>query len=351
MPDRPNIRSLTHKQLEDLLKDYGQPRFRVSQLEEWIYAKHCLSFDDMTNLPDSLRRNLSSAYTLERPRLITSQVSVDGTRKYLFGLHDGATIESVGIPSKDGKRLSVCISSQAGCPMACSFCATGRFGFTRNLESSEIYDQVTMVADDFEKRVSNIVVMGQGEPFINYDNSIDALKKLNNKHGLDIGSRHITISTCGIIDGIRRLAQEPYQFTLAVSLHSAIQTTRDSIMPGVKNFPLSDLRLELQSYTETTGRRVSLEYAPMYKINDTNAHINALIAFCKGLLCHVNLIPLNPISQNGLENPYTIEPSSRFHKIEQALQHEDIAYSVRNSRGSDIDGACGQLKQKFANIS
>ena len=343
-----NIKSLTHEELEDLLIGLGQPRFRIKQLEEWIYARRCISFDEMTNVPDSLRRNLSSIYTLDRPTLVTSQTSVDGTRKYLFGLDDGVTVESVGIPSKDGKRLTVCISSQAGCPMGCSFCATGRSGFTRNLNTGEIFDQVVFVSENFGRRATNVVVMGQGEPFLNYENTIDALKKINSSTGLGVGSRHITISTCGIIDGIQRLSQEAYQFTLAVSLHSAIQRTRDNIMPGVKMHPLITLRRALESYTETTGRRVSLEYAPIDEINDDDAHVAALVDFCQGLLCHVNLIPLNPVEGLDLDTTHLMQPSGKIHKIEQALRQRNIECSIRNSRGPDIDGACGQLKQKHS---
>lgn len=343
-----NIKSLTHEELEGLLVELGQPRFRIKQLEEWIYAKHCLSFDEMSSLPDSLRRALSSSYTLNEPTLVTSQASVDGTKKYLFSLDDGVTVESVGIPSEDGKRFTVCISSQAGCPMACSFCATGRFGFTRNLSVGEIFDQVVLASDDFGRRATNVVVMGQGEPFLNYDNTVDALKKINSGSGLGIGSRHITISTCGVIEGIQRLSQEANQFTLAVSLHSAIQATRDSIMPGVKKYPLASLRHALESYTETTGRRVSLEYAPIDKINDDDAHIAALVDFCQGLLCHVNLIPLNPVVSSSLDNTHLMRPSFKTRKIEQVLHHRGIECSIRNSRGSDIDGACGQLKQRYS---
>lgn len=347
MPSKPNIKSLTRDELDKLLKDLGQPRFRAAQLEEWIYARRCLSFDEMTNLPSSLRNDLSSMYSLSLPRTIAFQESVDGTRKYLFGFPDGVAVESVGIPSSDGNRLTVCVSSQAGCPMACSFCATGHFGFTRNLDPGEIFDQVAMVANDFDRRVSNVVVMGQGEPFANYDNTIDALKKINSKRGLGIGSRHITVSTCGIIEGIQRLSQEPEQFTLAVSLHSAVQPTRDTIMPGVKTHPLSSLRLALEQYTEATGRRFSLEYAPMDQINDDDAHIEALVAFCKGLLCHVNLIPLNPVVPKTSDSPFLAQPSGRLQKIERALNRENIECTVRVSKGSDIDGACGQLRQNY----
>ena len=348
MRNKPNIKSLTHKELETLLKSLKEPKFRVNQLEEWIYAKHCLSFDSMTNLSGVLRNSLSSMYTLDNPTLLASRQSDDGTRKYIFGFDDGVAVESVGIPSNDGKRLTVCISSQAGCPMACSFCATGHAGFTRNLNPGEMFDQVKMVSEDFGQRVSNVVVMGQGEPFLNYDNTIDALKKINSSRGLGIGSRHITISTCGIIEGIQRLSQEPNQFTLAVSLHSAVQSTRDSLMPGAKKYPLSSLRRALQCYIEATGRRVSLEYAPIDKTNDNDVHVEALILFCRDLLCHVNLIPLNPVSPLKPDSPVSMHPSSRLDEIERALEQENIECSVRHSRGTDIDGACGQLRQSYS---
>ena len=325
----------------------GQPKFRVKQIEQWVWEKGAASFDDMTNLSKDLRAQLTDHCTLNIPRIALKQVSADGTRKYLMEFADGISVETVGIPSGDGDRLTVCFSTQAGCAMGCTFCATGWGGFTRNLTAGEMFDQVRLVGDDFGHRVTNVVAMGQGEPFANYDAAILALRRMNSDCGLGIGARHITLSTCGIISGINKFATEPEQFTLAVSLHSAVQETRDKIMPGVKGQPLDALKDALKTYGEQTKRRPTLEYALMDGVNDSNEHLGALIDFCRGMLCHVNLIPLNPIKRNPDEDQsYLMDPSPRMPEFESMLAKQGIEVSIRNSRGSDIDGACGQLIQK-----
>ncbi len=345
MEAKRDIKSLNHHELELLMKDLGQPRFRVKQLEEWLYLRDCEIISEMDNLPKSLRDQLDRDFFIGTLKLVTRQVSQDGTRKYLFEIPNGARVETVGIPSPDGDRLTVCFSSQAGCPMGCSFCATGRAGFVCNLTSGEMYDQVRYVARDFEMRVTNVVCMGQGEPFLNYDAVITALRRMNSKTGMGIGARHITVSTCGLLEGIRRFSQEPEQFTLAVSLHAAIQKTRNALMPGVSNVSLEELRHALKDYGETTKRRPSLEYAPIKGVNDDDEHIDALVSFCKGMLCHVNLIPLNPIT-SGQEDEGMMVPSDRVAHISRELEARGIENSIRNSRGKDIDGACGQLRQR-----
>ena len=340
------IKSLNHDQLCAYIVELKQPSFRVKQLEKWLYEQHVSSFDEMSNLPNSMREVLASRYRISMPSIAAKQVSVDGTRKYLIEFDDGVCVETVGIPSTDGSRLTVCISSQAGCAMGCIFCATGHGGFTRNLTVGEIFDQVKLVEDDFSRRVSNVVVMGQGEPFANYDATLGAVKYLNSPVGMNIGARHITISSCGIIKGIEKFSQESEQFTLAISLHSAIQSTRDYLMPGVSNVALDELKESLKVYGDTTKRRPSLEYALIADVNDDERHLDALIDFCKGMLCHVNLIPLNPINSN-LDNPNLMEPSSKIKHFESSLNRAGIEVSIRSSRGSDIDGACGQLKQRL----
>lgn len=328
------------------MEELGQPRFRVRQIEEWLYVRDANFISELDNLPKALRAQLDEHFFIGKPTLVTRQVSKDGTRKYLFELADGACIETVGIPSEDGTRLTVCFSSQAGCPMRCAFCATGRAGFTRNLSSGEMYDQVKLVSDDFGMRVSNVVCMGQGEPFLNYDAVLEALRRMNAKLGLGIGARHITVSTCGLIDGIECFSEEPEQFTLAVSLHAAIQESRDRLMPGVSGMPLEELRESIRNYGETTGRRPSLEYAPIKGVNDDDEHIGALVDFCRGMLCHVNLIPLNPV-EPGKHNEGMMEPSDRINHISSILSARGIENSIRKSRGKDIDGACGQLRQRL----
>jgi len=332
------IKAYSIQGVKDILGEAGMPTFRATQVLDWLYAKRATSYASMTNLPKNMRENLAASYPLFVPEVVDRQLSADGTRKYLLRFHDGALAETVGLPSSDG-RLSVCCSSQSGCAMACSFCATGKNGLTRNLLPGEIVDQVNVVAEDFGSRVTNVVVMGQGEPFANYDNVIAALEILNDKELLDIGARHITVSTCGLTQGIERFSEEGKQYTLAVSLHSAVQKTRDTLMPRIKNIPLSVLRSALVDYTEHTNRRFSFEYALMKGVNDSEEDLRALIEFAQGLLCHVNIIPLNKVAGS----PY--QPcSTDVHNLwVQKLEYAGIPATIRRSRGSDIDGACGQL--------
>lgn len=344
-----NLKSLTHNELAALFQELRLPRFRVKQVEQWVYQKGVDSFQQMTNLPAALRTQLEQAFTLSSPTIEVRQQSADGTRKYLMRFEDGVAVETVGIPSLDGSRLTVCFSTQAGCAMGCVFCATGLGGFVRNLTAAEMFDQVRLAGEDFGMRVSNVVAMGQGEPFANYDAVLAALRLMNDEAYLGVGARHITVSTCGLIKGIERIAQEPEQFTLAVSLHSAVQGTRNRIMPGVSGYPLTELRDALKAYGDTTKRRPTLEYAPMEAINDTEEEIEALIAFCRGMLCHVNLIPLNPVEAISFKNNNQfIPPSPLLKAIERRLINAGVEVSVRTSRGGDIDGACGQLMQKLS---
>lgn len=346
MADKRDIKTLSSDDLRSFARDLGLKKFRVKQIQEWLFAHGISSFDEMSNLPKSLREQLKSLFDLGHLECVTRLVSHDGTRKYLFSLPDGVTVESVGIPSHDRKRLTVCFSTQAGCPMGCVFCATGLGGFVRNLESWEIYDQVRLVGEDFGLRVSNAVGMGQGEPFNNYDNVLHAMRMMNNPNYLDIGARHITVSTCGVIAGIQKFSDEPEQFTLAVSLHSAIQDSRDSLMPGIKHNTLKELRSALSSYVEKTNRRPTLEYTLIAGSNDDRAHLEALIGFCQGLLCHVNLISLNQISDSDSSTPQFL-PSEQADVFLHSLMSHGIEASKRASRGSDIDGACGQLRQNY----
>lgn len=247
------IQSFNLSEIPTILESLGQPRFRAKQLTSWLYQKGAHSYDEMTNLPKSLRGVLSDEYPLIEPQVVNKQVSNDGTRKYVFEYADGAKVEAVGIPSFDKKErkdepkhLTVCFSTQAGCAMGCTFCATGHEGLTRNLSSAEMICQIIAVQNDFSCRVTNLVSMGQGEPFQNYQATLEALRFANAKDGLEIGARHITVSTCGIIRGIERLANEPEQFTLAVSLHSALQDVRNEIMPRCSNIPLPHLKKALR---------------------------------------------------------------------------------------------------------
>lgn len=335
-----DIRSLSLAELQEAFSELGQPAFRAKQVHEWLVQKNARSFEEMTNLPKALRAELAERYSIAAPVEVMKQVSRDGSRKYLLQFADGVAVETVGMPSRN--RLAVCISTQAGCAMGCAFCATGLAGLTRSLTAQEMVDQVTHVAQDFGERVTSVVLMGQGEPFANYDASIRALRMLNDPEGLNIGARHLTVSTSGIIPRIRDFARIPEQFTLAVSLHSAVQSTRNQLMPGVKKYTLLRLHEALQFYTETTGRRPTYEYAMIEGVNDTNPEMQALCDFCEGTLCHVNLIQLNDIP----DSPFRPSPLKKVEDLQRRLASRGVETTIRNSRGADIDAACGQLKQR-----
>lgn len=339
-----DIRTLSRDELNDVVAELGQPAFRAKQLAEWLFAKNVSSFDEMTNVPKKLRDQLAERFCFNVPTEIAKQVSRDGSRKYLLEFSDGTSVETVGMPSRN--KLSVCVSTQAGCAMGCAFCATGFNGLSRSLTAREIVDQVVHVANDFDERVTSVVFMGQGEPFANFDETVKALRILNDPDGMAIGARHLTVSTCGVIPGIRRFAELPEQFTLAISLHSAIQSTRNKLMPGVKKYTLPRLHEAIQQYVEKTGRRPSYEYAMIDGINDTNPEMEALIAFCEGTLCHVNLIQLND-TPGSLMKP---SPMKKVESLQKRLTMHGVETTIRNSRGNDIDAACGQLKQKHVNL-
>jgi 23S rRNA (adenine2503-C2)-methyltransferase len=335
------VKALSRAELANMLKnDMGTPAFRAKQVIQWLYGKGAATYEEMTNLPNDLRIKLAQELPLLPVTVTKKQVSTDGTRKYLVRMGDGTLVETVGMPGKN--KLCVCVSTQAGCPMRCAFCATGRNGYTRNLGPGEIVDQVRVVANDFGTRVSSVVLMGQGEPFLNYDATLEAMRILNSKDCFDIGARHITVSTCGVLPQIRRFASEPEQFTLAISLHSAIQDTRDELMPGVRQYDLERLRESVGSYAEATGRRPTYEYAMMAGINDTDVQLKALVAFCRRTLCHVNLITLNEVAGS----PFQPSDKERVALFAKTLAAAGVETTIRESRGADIDAACGQLKQK-----
>lgn len=341
-----DIKSFSAAELAELMKELGQPSFRSKQLFQWLYGHHVRSYDEMTNLPAALRSELEHSYPLLTGSIVNRQVSHDGTRKYVVEFSDGARVETVAMPkmtSETADKLSICFSTQAGCPMACSFCATGREGLTRNLTIGEIIDQIVLAQADLGMRTSSLVAMGQGEPFLNYDNVIEALRIANSPESLNIGARHITISTCGIVQGINRLAQEPEQFTLAVSLHSADQRLRDELMPAMANTPLPELKQALVEYREKTNRRVTFEYLMVKDLNDTQEALKKLISFCSGMLCHINLLPINKVAGS----PYQPSSSSLMRAWVETLENHGIETTIRKSRGSDIAGACGQLKNSL----
>ena len=335
-----DLHDISHAELLAALEELGQPKFRAKQVEEWLWEKGATSFDEMSNLPKTLRAALAERFTLGDMEQLAKQISEDGSRKYLLRLADGASVECVGMPT--GQRLAVCASTQAGCAMGCAFCATGAAGLTRSLTASEIYGQVMHVREDFGTRVTSVVLMGQGEPFANYDATVAALRRFNSPDGLGIGARHLTVSTCGVIPQILRFAREPEQFTLAVSLHSAVQRTRNLLMPGVKRWSLLNLYEAMGTYVDLTGRRPTYEYALIRGINDTDEELASLVDFCRGTLAHVNIIQLNNVPGSKFQ------PSSeaRAGEFVRRLGQVGVEATVRVSRGADIDAACGQLRQR-----
>ena len=336
---RPNTEEiLLGKSLEELtawIQEQGQPAYRGKQLYQWLYQKGARSLGDISVFPKKWRE-LMTDYPIGRSTIHYRSVAPDKTRKYLLRLADGLIIEAVGIPT--AKRLTVCVSSQVGCPMDCDFCATGKGGFTRNLKAYEIIDQVLTVQSDFEQRVSNVVFMGMGEPMANIDEVVAAVKSLNQDVG--IGARSLTISTVGIPGKIQQLAQHRLQVVLAVSLHASNQDLREQLIPSAKNYTLNELLDECRDYVQVTGRRVSFEYILLAGINDLPENARELVQCLKGFQTHVNLIPYNPISEVDYQRPN----SQRIRAFTNILEDAKVAVSVRYSRGLEADAACGQLR-------
>ncbi len=317
------------------VQDRGQPAYRGGQLHQWIYQKGARSLSEITVFPQSWRQEMAET-AIGRSQLYHRAIATDGTIKYLLQLHDGQIIETVGIPT--AKRLTVCVSSQVGCALACDFCATGKGGFKRHLQPHEIIDQVLTVQTDFQRRVSHIVFMGMGEPLLNLDNVLTALRCLNQDVG--IGQRQITLSTVGIARRIRQLADAQLQITLAVSLHASNQTLREQLIPSALRYPLPHLIDECREYVKLTRRRVTFEYILLAGVNDLPAHARELAHLLRGFQTHVNLIPYNPISEVDYQRP----SPERIQTFQNVLQQEQIAVSVRYSRGLDAEAACGQLR-------
>jgi 23S rRNA (adenine2503-C2)-methyltransferase len=322
-------------ELTDWVQTQGQPAYRGKQLYQWLYEKGARSLSEISVFPKQWRETLAD-YPVGRSIVHYRAVAPDGSRKYLLQLQDGLIIEAVGIPTD--KRLTVCVSSQVGCPMACDFCATGKGGFTRNLKSHEIVDQVLTVQQDFQERVSNVVFMGMGEPLINIDEVVAAVKALNTDVG--IASRSLTISTVGLPGKIRQLAQHRLQVTFAVSLHASNQQLREKLIPSASNYSLNDLISECRQYIQITGRRVTFEYILLAGVNDLPQHATELSKLLRGFQTHVNLIPYNPISEADYQRP----SQERIRAFTEILKGERIAVSVRYSRGLEAEAACGQLR-------
>ena len=338
MDEKINLRDLQLPEMEGLLKSMGQPAFRAKQIFQWIY-KGVKSFDDMNNVPKALREKLTENCYIGTLSLIEVQRSkTDGTRKYLFELEDGNTIESVFMKYKYGN--SICVSSQAGCRMGCRFCASTRNGLERHLSPGEILSQLMEAEADTGEKIGHIVVMGTGEPFDNYDNLSAFIKIVNDKNGLNIGMRNITVSTCGLADMIDRFAEDFPQVNLAISLHGTTDEIRGAMMPVNKRYPLNILLETCRAYTEKTGRRITFEYTLVSGINDSDSDAERLCKILRGMLCHVNLIPLNKVAESGFD---TVS-RGRAGEFQKILERRGIPATVRRELGADIDAACGQLR-------
>lgn len=335
-----NIKDYNLDELKQELVNLEEKPFRAEQIFKWLYQDKVKSFDEMTNISLDLREKLKENYTMCNFNILKKQVSKDGTIKYLFDVLDGNAIETVLMSYHHG--YSICVSSQIGCKMGCKFCASTGINFIRNLSSGEIVEQILAVEQDTKVRISNVVFMGIGEPLDNYDNVINAIHILNNQKGLNIGARHISISTSGLVPKIYKLAEENIPCTLSISLHATTNEKRSKMMPVNDAYPIEELIKACKSYIEKTNRRISFEYALAKENNDNLEDAKGLVKLLKGMLCHVNLIPINKI-ENG-----SFTKSSNEHIIEfrDYLNEHGIVATIRRELGSDIEAACGQLRRK-----
>ena len=330
-----NIKDYTLEELKEELKNLGEKPFRAEQIFKWLYQDQVKSFDEMTNLSLSLREKLKEEYTLCNYNIIKKQESADGTKKYLFDVLDGNAIETVLMEYHHGK--TICVSSQIGCKMGCKFCASTGIAFVRSLSSGEIVEQIIAVEQDIKDRISNIVFMGIGEPLDNYENVIKAIRIINHPKGLNIGARHISVSTSGLVPRIYDLAKENIPCTLSISLHATNNEKRSAMMPVNNAYPIEELIKACKDYIATTNRRISFEYALAKDNNDNLEDAKELIKLLKGMLCHVNLIPINKI-ENG---KFTKSTNENIIKFRDYLNEHGIVATIRRELGSDIDAACG----------
>ncbi|MEQ8199866.1 MAG: 23S rRNA (adenine(2503)-C(2))-methyltransferase RlmN [Syntrophomonadaceae bacterium] len=336
------------KSLESYVQSLGEPRFRAKQIYAWIYRKAVSSFYEMSDIPKELRVSLDAAAQISIPRVLKQRVAADGTRKFLFEMNDKKKIETVVIPQSRDKypRYSLCISTQVGCPVGCLFCATGQSGFQRNLKAYEMVGQVLGSRREMARKfktdrelITHVVYMGMGEPMLNYDAVISSIHTLNDHKGINIGQRHITISTAGEVNGIRRLAEEDLQVTLAISLHACNDNLRDRLIPLNRKYPLQLVLEAVRYYTERTNRRVTFEYIMLDEVNMRPEDARAMISLIKPLLANVNLIPYNEV--NGLE--YKKPPSTTIRRFYNLLADGGLNVTLREEHGGDIEAACGQL--------
>lgn len=336
-----DIKSMTIDELKKLMTTLGDKPFRAKQIYSWLHEHLVTSYDEMTNLSKSLREKLKE-YPVTALKMVDVQTSrIDGTQKYLFRLNDGNVIESVLMRYKHGN--SVCISSQVGCRMGCRFCASTLDGLVRGLTPSEMLDQIYQIGRDTGERVSNVVVMGTGEPMDNFDNLLKFIELLTDENGLNISQRNVTVSTCGIVPRMRELADKKLQITLALSLHASTQEKRLELMPVANKYEIHEVIDACRYYFEQTGRRITFEYSLVGGVNDTDEDVRNLCRLIKGINCHVNLIPVNPIKERDYVQP-DVRVTTEF---KNKLEKNGINATIRREMGRDIDGACGQLRKRY----
>lgn len=339
---RKDIKSLTLDEVKDEMSGLMEKPFRAVQLYEWMHRKLARSYEEMSNIPAALKKKCEEHYSYTALKIVDVQESkIDGTKKYLFALADGNVVESVLMHYKHGN--SVCISSQVGCRMGCRFCASTLDGLKRNLMPSEMLDQVYAITRESGERVSNVVVMGTGEPLDNYENLLRFITLLTDENGLHISQRNLTVSTCGIVPKMRELAQEKLQITLALSLHAATDAVRRELMPVANTYSLAELMEVCTYYFEQTGRRITFEYSLVRHVNDTDKDARQLARLIRGMNCHVNLIPVNPIKERN----YVQSDKQAVNDFRNKLIKSGITATIRREMGRDIDGACGQLRRRF----
>ena len=339
--EKTDIKSLPLAQLTEVLETMGEKKFRAKQMYQWMHVRLAGSFEEMTDLSKALREKCEQSFTYTSLEVVQVQESkIDGTRKYLFALSDGNVVESVWMKYKHGN--SVCISSQVGCRMGCRFCASTLDGLERNLTPAEMLDQIYSIQKLTGERVSNVVVMGTGEPMDNYENLLTFIGMLTDENGLNISQRNVTVSTCGIVPRMRQLAERKLQITLALSLHATTDEKRRKLMPIANRYSIAELMEACAYYFEQTGRRITFEYSLVGGVNDTDEDAAELTALARPLCCHVNLIPVNPIK----ERDYVQSTGARIQAFKNKLEKNKINVTIRREMGRDIDGACGQLRHK-----
>ncbi|KIL35236.1 ribosomal RNA large subunit methyltransferase N [Cohnella kolymensis] len=341
--NKPFIYDFTIDQIQDWIKEQGEPAFRAGQIFDWLYVKRVGSFEDMTNLPKPLRDKLNDSFRFVTLTEITKMSSKDGTVKFLFGLHDNHAIETVIMRHNYGN--SVCVTTQVGCRIGCTFCASTLGGLKRDLTAGEIVAQVVQsqkLLDPEDERVSSIVIMGSGEPFENYDATMNFLRIMIDPKGLNIGQRHITVSTSGIVPSMLKFAEENTQINLAISIHAPNDALRSKLMPVNRRFPFEDVINACKYYIEKTGRRITFEYALIGGVNDRPEHAEELASVLQGMLCHVNLIPVNYVP----ERDYVRTPRDDIFEFQRILQKNNVNATIRREQGHDIAAACGQLRAK-----